>query len=132
VAAPRRQILICPTLGVNSALRELRYWISLLFLGSTLLSGGSHHHAREDLEATARPEKGCGDDCAHFAGHDAPDLSQFSTHCSACQLRTDPLSSVAAEVVFFQLAKGRLDQRPVPIGAIVHVTTPTSRAPPSV
>ena len=111
---------------------DLRYWISLLFVGSTLLCGGSHHHAREDLEANARPEKGCGDDCAHFAGHDAPDLNQFETDCPACQLRSDPLSSVAAEVVFYQLEKSRLDQRPVPVGAIVRVTNPTSRAPPSV
>jgi hypothetical protein len=96
----------------------------------TALGGGVHHHAREELEAISRPEKGCGDACDHFAGHAAPDLSQFGSHCPACHLRTIGFGIPGPGVFFFQHVQGPRDDRPHLCSTIFLVSLPTNRAPP--
>jgi hypothetical protein len=113
-------------------LREFRWWISLLFIVSTLLCGGPHHHARDEIASMIRPESGCGDDCAHFAGHEAPDLSQISIDCDACHHRSETSGLLLQAVLFFQHLRSDRLERSDPVASIRLAFHCSSRAPPGI
>ena len=113
-------------------MREFRWWLCQVLLLTTALCGGPHHHAREDLTSMLRPERGCGDDCTHFAGHKAPDLAQFDRDCSACHYQRQSSDLARPGVLFFQHPlQGRCgtSSQVAPFRPVLHSS---SRAPPRV
>ena len=104
-------------------MKRERLWLTLIYVLTTVLVQGMHHHDHgwSDKSAVAWYDRGYANLCPHIAEHPSPDSGHAPNHCLACQYRAEPQSCVLAPL--------SLEEPSVSVAAVSCQVLAPSRTP---